>query len=153
MNSFDLKCIASKVGPQSTSTEAPCRDSLRPQPDSSGGSSRAGVAGEVGESRQMTEAPCSLALSPGYHAVVLHRHELIVILFIARFLPVFFCRCFSMFFLFLLFLSSFLRDFFFLIRLFRSDLFFSTCLPVTVGGASPCLSPQSCYSERTSLLA
>ena len=90
MNSFDLKCIARKVGPQSTSTEAPCRDSLRPQPDSSGGSSRAGVAGEVGESRQMTEAPCSLSLSPGYHAVVLHRHELIVILFYPYFLSLFF---------------------------------------------------------------
>ena len=137
MNSFDLKCIASKVGPQSTSTEAPCRDSLRPQPDSSGGSSRAGVAGEVGESRQMTEAPCSLSLSPGYHAVVLHRHELIGILFIARFLPVFFCRCFSMFFLFLT------LPFFFSARLFFSDspfqkrFVFSTCLTVTVGGASP----------------
>ena len=153
MNSFDLKCIASKVGPQSTSTEAPCRDSPRPQPDSSGGSSRAGVAGEVGESRQMTEAPCSLSLSPGYHAVVLHRHELIVILFIARFLPVFFCRCFfPCFSFFLRFLSSFLRDFFFLIRLFRSDFFFyvSHCdrwWGVTV------FEPSSCYSERTSLLA
>ena len=126
MNSFDLKCIASKVGPQSTSTEAPCRDSLRPQPDSSGGSSRAGVAGEVGESRQMTEAPCSLSLSPGYHAVVLHRHELIGILFIARFRSVFFSAVvFSRFFLFFLrFLFFFsARLSFFLIRLFRSEFF------------------------------